>query len=135
MDRNILNTKELNEDEISYLIINSAIKVHKSVGPGLLESAYEACLFYELNKLKLDVQRQVSIPLKYENVFIDCAYRADIIVNNKVIIEIKSVKKLDEVHFSQLLSYLKISKLKLGLLINFNEATLMQGLKRIVNGL
>ncbi len=135
MDNNILNIAELTEDEISNLVINSAIKVHKSIGPGLLESAYEACLFYELNKLNLDVRKQVPLPLQYEGVFIDCAYRADITVNNKVIIEIKAIKKLDDIHFSQLLSYLKISKMKLGLLINFNETTLIQGLKRVVNGL
>jgi len=135
MNDNILNIEELTEDEISNLVINSAIKVHKAIGPGLLESAYEACLFYELNKSNLDVRKQVPLPLQYEGVFIDCAYRADIIVNNKVIIEIKAIKKLDDIHFSQLLSYLKISKMKLGLLINFNETTLIQGLKRVVNGL
>ena len=135
MNDNILNIEELTEDEISNLVINSAIKVHKAIGPGLLESAYEACLFYELNKSYLDVKKQVPLPLQYEGVFIDCAYRADIIVNNKVIIEIKAIKKLDDIHFSQLLSYLKISKMKLGLLINFNETTLIQGFKRVVNGL
>jgi GxxExxY protein len=135
MNNNILNIEELTEDEISNLVINSAIKVHKAIGPGLLESAYEACLLYELNKSFLDVKKQVPLPLQYEGVFIDCAYRADIIVNNKVIIEIKAIKKLDDIHFSQLLSYLKISKMKLGLLINFNETTLIQGLKRVVNGL
>lgn len=135
MEENILNIADLSEDEISSLVLNASIKVHRAIGPGLLESAYEACLFYELEKLKLDVKRQVPLSLQYEGVFIDCAYRADIIVNNKVILEIKSVKKLEEIHFAQLLSYLKISNHKLGLLINFNQRTLSEGVKRVVNGL
>lgn len=129
------NIDRLNEDEISNLIINAAIKVHRSIGPGLLESAYEVCLYHELNKLNLDVKKQVPLPLLYDGIFLDCAYRADIIVNNKVLIEIKAVKKLDDIHLAQVLSYLRISKLKLGLLMNFNETTLVKGLKRIVNGL
>jgi len=131
----ILDTTILKEDEISKLVLDASIKVHKVLGPGLLESAYEACLFYELKKLGLDVKRQVNIPLQYDDVFIDCAYIADIIINDKVIIEIKAVKKLDDIHTAQLLSYLRISKLKLGLLINFNETTLIKGYKRVVNGL
>jgi len=126
---------ELTEDEISNKIINAAIKVHKALGPGLLETAYEICLAHELNKNNLDAQRQVPLQLNYDGIYLDCAYKADIIVNNKVIIEIKSVKKLDDIHKAQILSYLKISKLKLGLLLNFNETTLLNGLKRVVNGL
>lgn len=135
MIADILDTTILKEDEISKLVLDASIKVHKVLGPGLLESAYEACLFYELKKLGLDVKRQVNIPLQYDDVFIDCAYIADIIINDKVIIEIKAVKKLDDIHTAQLLSYLRISKLKLGLLINFNETTLIKGYKRVVNGL
>ncbi len=135
MIADIVNITNLKEDEISKFVLDASIKVHKVLGPGLLESAYEACLFYELKKQGLDVKRQVNIPLQYEDVFIDCAYIADIIINDKVIIEIKAVKKLDDIHTAQLLSYLRISKLKLGLLINFNETTLIKGYKRVVNGL
>lgn len=135
MIADIVNTTNLKEDEISKFVLDACIKVHKVLGPGLLESAYEACLFYELKKQGLDVKRQVTLPLQYEDVFIDCAYIADIIINDKVIIEIKAVKKLDDIHTAQLLSYLRISKLKLGLLINFNETTLIKGYKRVVNGL
>ena len=135
MIADIENTTNLKEDEISKLVLNACIKVHKVLGPGLLESAYEACLFYELKKLGLDVKRQVSLPLQYEDVFIDCAYIADLIINDLVIIEIKAVKNLDDIHMAQILSYLRISNLKLGLLINFNETTLIKGYKRVVNGL
>lgn len=127
--------KKLSENEISKLVLEAGLKVHKTIGPGLLESAYEACLAYELMKLNLDVKRQVPIALQYEEVFLDCAYKADIIVNDKVIIEIKAVKKLEDIHMAQILSYLRISNLRLGLLVNFNEITLMKGFKRVVNGL
>ena len=130
-----INTKKLTEDEISKFVLEAGLRIHKTIGPGLLESAYEACLFYELMKLNLEVKRQVPLALQYEEVFLDCAYKADIIVNDKVIIEIKAVKKLEDIHSAQLLSYLRISHLKLGLLINFNETTFIQGFKRIVNGL
>ena len=130
-----INTKKLTEDEISKFVLEAGLRIHKTLGPGLLESAYEACLFYELMKLNLEVKRQVPLTLQYEEVFLDCAYKADIIVNDKVIIEIKAVKKLEDIHSAQLLSYLRISHLKLGLLINFNETTFIQGFKRIVNGL
>lgn len=130
-----INTKKLTEDEISKIVLEAGLRIHKTIGPGLLESAYEACLFYELMKLNLEVKRQVPLALQYEEVFLDCAYKADIIVNDKVIIEIKAVKKLEDLHSAQLLSYLRISHLKLGLLINFNETTFIQGFKRIVNGL
>ena len=130
-----INTKKLTEDEISKFVLEAGLRIHKTIGPGLLESAYEACLFYELMKLNLEVKRQVPLALQYEEVFLDCAYKADIIVNDKVIIEIKAVKKLEDIQSAQLLSYLRISHLKLGLLINFNETTFIQGFKRIVNGL
>ena len=130
-----INTKKLTEDEISKFVLEAGLRIHKTLGPGLLESAYEACLFYELMKLNLEVKRQVPLALQYEEVFLDCAYKADIIVNDKVIIEIKAVKNLEDLHSAQLLSYLRISHLKLGLLINFNETTFIQGFKRIVNGL
>ncbi len=135
MTENRLDITVLKENNVSKIILNACIKVHKELGPGLLESAYEACLEYELKKVGLDVKRQVSLPLQYDDVFIDCAYIADMIINEKVIVEIKAVKKLDDIHMAQILSYLRISKLKLGLLVNFNEITLIKGFKRVVNGL
>mgnify|MGYP000874984363 FL=1 len=125
----------MTEDELSNIIIGLAIKVHKSVGPGLLESVYEECLYYELKKNGLSVQKQVPIPMYYEGIKIDCSFRADIIVDEKIIIEIKAVKKLEDIHLAQLLTYLRITNKKLGLLFNFNEKILMNGFKRVVNNL
>ncbi len=125
----------MTEDELSNIIIGLAIKVHKSVGPGLLESVYEECLYYELKKNGLSVQKQVPIPMYYEGIKIDCSFRADIIVDEKIIIEIKAAKKLEDIHLAQLLTYLRITNKKLGLLFNFNEKILMNGFKRVVNNL
>lgn len=125
----------MTEDELSNIIIGLAIKVHKSVGPGLLESVYEECLYYELKKNGLSVKKQVPIPMYYENIKIDCSFRADIIVDDKIIIEIKAVKTLEDIHLAQLLTYLRITNKKLGLLFNFNEKILMNGFKRVVNNL
>jgi GxxExxY protein len=125
----------MSENELSKIVFDCALKVHQSLGPGLLESAYEECLFYELKKSNLDVQKQKALPLVYEEVKLDVGYRIDIIVENKLIIEIKSVEALNEVHFAQLLTYLKLTDCKLGLLINFNVALIKNGIKRIVNNL
>ena len=125
----------MNENEISYQIIGASIKVHKSVGPGLLESAYENALKYELEKLELVVDQQVTLPFIYEEVRLEAGYRIDLIVNQLVIIEIKSVEVLMPVHYAQLLTYLRLTGLKLGLLINFNTAVLKEGIHRIVNNL
>lgn len=125
----------MSENELSKIVFDCALKVHQSLGPGLLESAYEECLFYELKKSNLDVQKQKVLPLVYEEVKLDVGYRIDIIVENKLIIEIKSVEALNEVHFAQLLTYLKLTDCKLGLLINFNVALIKNGIKRIVNNL
>ncbi|MDD5363010.1 MAG: GxxExxY protein [Ignavibacteria bacterium] len=125
----------MTEDELSNIIIGCALKVHKVIGPGLLESVYEECLYHEIRKNNLNVSKQVPIPLFYEDVRIDCSFRADLIVEDKVIIEIKSIKKLEDIHIAQILSYLRISKIKLGLLFNFNEILLMNGFKRVVNNL
>ena len=122
------------ENEISKIVFESALKVHRSLGPGLLESAYEECLFYELKKLNLSVEKQKALPLIYEDVKLDVGYRIDIIVENKFIIEIKSVVELNDVHLAQLLTYLKLSNCKLGLLINFNVRLLKEGVRRVVNG-
>jgi len=125
----------MTENEISEKIIGCAIEVHKSLGPGLLESAYLECLNYELQKSGLKVEKQKSLPLIYKEVKLDAGYRLDLIVENKVIIEIKSVEALNDIHTAQVLTYLKLSGCKLGLLINFNVLRVVDGLKRLVNKL
>ena len=122
---------ELNQ--ISGKIIEYGIKVHRALGPGMLESAYEACLFYELQKNGLKVEKQVLLPIIYDGVKIDAGYRIDLFVENEVIIELKAVEKLHPIHRAQLLSYLKLSDKKLGLLMNFNVNRLVDGVERIVN--
>ncbi len=125
----------MTENEISEKIIGCAIAVHKSLGPGLLESAYLECLFYELQKMGLNVEKQKTLPLIYKEVRLDAGYRLDIIVENKVIIEIKSVEAINDIHIAQVLTYLKLSGCKLGLLMNFNVLRIVDGLKRLVNNL
>jgi len=125
----------MTENEISYKIIGAAIDLHKNLGPGLLESAYEVALAYELKELGLAVQQQVPMPFFYKEIKQDIGYRLDMLVENKVIIELKSLETLAPVHFSQTLTYLKLSGLKLGLLINFNVPVLKEGIHRIVNNL
>ncbi|WP_293892184.1 GxxExxY protein [Flavobacterium sp.] len=124
----------MTEEEISKIVFESALKVHKAPGPGLLESAYEECLFYELKKTNLKVEKQKPLPLIYEDVNLEIGYRIDIIVENKFIVEVKSVEALNDVHLAQLLTYLKLSECKLGLLINFNVKLLKDGVRRIING-
>ena len=125
----------MTENELSKVVFDCALKVHQTLGPGLLESAYEECLFYELKKSGLYVQKQKALPLVYEEVKLDVGYRIDIIIENKLIIEVKSVETLNDVHFAQLLTYLKLTNCKLGLLINFNVTLIKNGIKRIVNNL
>jgi len=125
----------LTENEIANKIIGCAIEVHKALGPGLLESAYQECLFYKLKKEGLKVVNEKPMPLVFEEVQLECGYRIDLLVENKVVIEIKSVEGLNDVHLAQTLTYLKLGDYKLGLLINFNVALLKNGIKRIVNGL
>jgi len=124
-----------NENELSKIIVNSALNVHRKLGPGLLESSYEECLCYELKKEGLFIEKQKPLPLIYDEVKLEVGYRIDILVNKKVIIEIKSVEALNDVHLAQILTYLKLSECKLGLLINFNVALLKNGIKRVVNNL
>jgi len=107
--------------------------VHRALGPGLLESAYEACLVYELQQLGLSVEQQRPLPVVYKKVRLDCGYRLDLVVSNEIVVEIKSVERLNAVHDAQVISYLKLSGLRVGLLINFNVRVLKHGLKRIVN--
>ncbi|MEQ3662476.1 MAG: GxxExxY protein [Flavobacterium sp.] len=124
----------MTEDEISRIVFDSALKVHKALGPGLLESSYEECLFYELKKCGLKVEKQKPLPLIYEEVKLEVGYRIDIIIEDKFIVEVKSVEALNEVHLAQLLTYLKLSDCKLGLLINFNVKLLKNGVRRVING-
>ncbi len=122
----------MNENEISNKIIGLAIKVHTALGPGLLESAYEECMYYELNKSRLYVEKQKTLPLVYEAIKLDAGYRIDLIVEKIVVIEVKSVENLCEIHFAQLLTYLRLSGCKLGLLMNFNVSLMKDGIKRVV---
>ena len=122
------------ENEIAKIVYDCALKVHKQLGPGLLESAYEECLFYELKKTGLKVQKQMALPLIYEEVELEIGYRIDIIIENKFIIEIKAVEALNDVHLAQVLTYLKLSNCKLGMLINFNVTLIKNGIKRVING-
>ncbi|MCX6230554.1 MAG: GxxExxY protein [Bacteroidetes bacterium] len=123
------------ENEISEKIIGCAIEVHKSLGPGLLESAYLECMFYELQKAGLKVEKQKPLPLVYKEVKLDVGYRIDLVVEGKVIIELKSVEALNDIHIAQVLTYLKLSGCKLGLLMNFNVLRVVEGVKRLVNKL
>jgi GxxExxY protein len=125
----------MNENDLSYLVIGLALELHKNVGPGLLESAYENALAYELRNEGLDVKQQAPMPFIYKDIKMEVGYRIDLIVENKLIIEVKSVDQLAPVHFSQLLTYLKLADKKLGLLINFNCKVLKSGIHRIVNNL
>ena len=125
----------MNENEISKIVFECALKVHKTLGPGLLESAYEECMFYELKKSNLKVEKQKALPLVYEEVKLDVGYKIDIIVEDKFIVEIKSVEALNDIHLAQLLTYLRLSDCKLGLLINFNVKLLKEGVRRVVNGI
>ncbi len=126
---------EKQENIISRDIVSSSFKIYKKLGPGLLESVYEEILYYELSKLNYQLERQKPIPLKYEKIKLDIGFRSDIIVENKVIIEVKAIEFLSPVHRMQLLTYLKITEIKLGLLINFNTDYLAENIKRIVNNL
>lgn len=126
---------ELTENEISSILVDIFIKVHRILGPGLLESVYEAAICYELDKMVIKYARQKGLPVYYEDVRLDVGFRADIIVENKVIIEIKSVENVVPVHPKTLLTYLKITEMKLGMLVNFNVNLIKDGIKRIVNNL
>lgn len=126
----------MNENSLSNLVINRALKVHSALGPGLLESAYQECLFYELQKGGLKVEKEKPLPLVYEEVKLECGYRVDLLVENKLIIEIKAVEALNDIYLAQVLTYLKLANCKLGLLLNFNVLRLKEkGIKRVVNGL
>lgn len=125
----------MTENEISSKVIKAAIEVHRQLGPGLLENSYEICLAHELKQMGLNIQTQVSLPLVYKNVRLNAGYRIDVLVENKVIIEIKAIEALADIHIAQILTYLKLKELKLGLLINFNNTKVIDGVKRVVNKL
>ena len=125
----------MNENDLSYNIIGSALELHKNIGPGLLESTYENALAYDIREMGLEVKQQVPMPFVYKEIKMDVGYRIDLLVEDKVIIEVKSIESLAPIHYAQLLTYLKLSDLKLGLLINFNCKLLKEGIHRIVNNL
>lgn len=133
--KNFCNLDTMHENDLSYQIRGCIFKVYNNIGPGLLESAYENALAYELEKAGFTVQKQLGLPFVYEELKMNIGYRIDILVENKIIIEIKSVEALADVHYKQLLTYLKLSGKKLGLLVNFNTDKIDQNIKRIVNNL
>ncbi len=126
-----MNEEKLNT--ITGTIIGAAINVHRALGPGLLESAYEACMVYDLTQAGLKVEQQKPLPIVYQGVSLECGYRLDFMIENEVIVEIKSIEKLLPIHRAQLMSYLKLSDCRVGLLINFNVEVLKKGIQRIVN--
>jgi GxxExxY protein len=126
---------EMTENELSQIVIGKAIDIHTILGPGLLENAYKECLYYKLVQSGLFVEKEKPMPLVFETVKLECGYRIDLLVENKLVIELKSVEALTNVHLAQTLTYLKIGNYKLGLLINFNVARLKDGLRRVVNHL
>ena len=132
---NRIAAEKLKENIVSEKVIGAAIEVHRILGPGLLESAYEECLCFELHERGIKTERQVTIPVVYKKVSLECGYRLDVIVDDLVIVELKTVEKLLPIHDAQLLTYLKLTKKKLGLLLNFNVALLKEGIKRIVHNI
>ena len=122
-------------EAIAREIVDSAIRVHTQLGPGMLESAYEACIEYELNQRTLAVRKQIPMPVRYDNLAIDIGYRLDLVVEDAVVIELKSVKRLLPIHTAQLLSYLRAGDYRLGFLLNFNTVHMRDGIKRVVNRL
>ena len=124
----------MHENEISQIVFDAGLQVHRNLGPGLLESAYEECLYHELLKSGLYIEKQQTMPLVYEEAMLDIGYRLDFLLERKVVVEIKSVEALNDIHLAQVLTYLKLSNCKLGLLINFNAALFKNGYRRILNG-
>lgn len=121
-------------NQITEIVIGRCIEIHSTLGPGLLESAYEECLCFELSQAGLSFERQKAIPVRYKNVKLDCGYRVDLLVENGVVLELKSVEKILPIHEAQLLTYLKLTEMTVGLIINFNVPVLKTGIRRVVNG-
>ena len=128
------NPQSMEDNELTNKIIGCAIKVHKTLGPGLLESAYQACLHYELVKSSLSVEKEKPLPLVYEEVKLDCGYRMDLVVEKRIIVEVKSVDALSDIHLAQVFTYLKLNNNRFGPLINFYVLKLKDGIRRVVNG-
>ncbi|MBI3112353.1 MAG: GxxExxY protein [Ignavibacteriales bacterium] len=125
----------MTENELSKRVIGIGMEVHSALGPGLLESSYMECYFYKLQKSGLYVEKEKPVPLVFEEVRLECGYRIDLLVEHRLVIEVKSVETLSDIHLAQVLTYLKIGRYKLGLLMNFNVLRLKDGIKRVVNGL
>jgi GxxExxY protein len=119
-------------DRIAHEIVDAAYRVHSELGPGLLESAYEACLVHELRKRKIRVQQQVSLPVRYDTIEVDAGYRLDLVVDESIVVELKSVDSLQQIHLAQVLTYLKLGNFKLGFLVNFNVSRIKDGIRRVV---
>ncbi|HPU46086.1 MAG TPA: GxxExxY protein [Bacteroidales bacterium] len=126
--------EKIEENEIANKVIGLGIEIHKELVPGLLESAYKECMYYKIGKSGLFVEKEKPMPLVYEGVKLDCGYRIDLLVEKRLVIEIKSVEALNDIHLAQTLTYLKLGNYKLGLLINFNVILLKDGIKRVING-
>ena len=124
----------MTENELSRIVFDAGLAVHKALGPGLLENAYEECLHYEIQQFGVSVEKQKALPLIYKEVKLDAGYRIDLLIENKLIVEVKAVTALTDIHLAQVLTYLKISGCKLGLLINFNTVLFKEGVKRVING-
>ena len=125
----------MHENDLSKLVIGECLKVHSQLGPGLLESVYTECVGFKLIQIGLSVQKQVPIPVVFEKVKMECGFRCDVLVENKLIIETKAIESLNDIHLAQVLTYLKLTDIKLGLLINFNVVRLKDGIRRVVNNL
>ena len=120
-------------NKLTHKVIGLAIEVHSKLGPGLLENVYKECLFYKLQKESLFTEKERPLPVIFEDVQLDCGYRIDLLVEKEIVLELKSVKKIEDIHIAQILTYLKLGKYKVGLLINFNVASLKYGIKRLIN--
>ena len=125
----------MTENQIAKIVVDAAYRIHKHFGPGLHETVYEVCLSYELKKCGLNVERQVAVKLQYDSIVFDEAFRADLIVENKVILEIKAIEEIHRIHKKQLLTYLRLSEMRLGLVSNFDAEFIRDGIARVVNGL
>ncbi len=130
----VVKILKMEVNQITGKIIQCAIEVHKNLGPGLLESSYKECLYFELLEAGLQVEKEKALPLVYKDVKLDCGYRIDLLVENKIVVELKAVDALNDIHLAQILTYLKLQKLRFGLLINFNVAKLKDGIKRVAQG-
>lgn len=129
----ILNPYKMTENDLSFKIRGAMFKVYNTLGPGLFESVYESALYYELTKINLKVERQVEITIPYEEIILDVGFKIDLLVENKVIIELKSVEDLAPIHYKQTINYLKLTNKKLGILVNFNTVNILNDIKRIAN--